>query len=133
MEKMLYFRDAADTTFCVPVSRMTKMETVNGTTVVMTFLPGNNELNTTAGGLKDIVTITLVTADTEKACMHDILSTINAGYIDIKSLSTRVGLTQHGVLQELLKLTSKGLLESDITKSDWFLTSKGTQTLKGTV
>ena len=55
MEKMLYFRDAADTTFCVPVSRMTKMETTNGTTVVMTFLPGNNELNTTAGGLKDIV------------------------------------------------------------------------------
>ncbi len=62
-----------------------------------------------------------------------ILSTINAGYTDIKSLSTRVGLTQHGVFQELLKLTSKGLLESDITKSDWFLTSKGTQTLKGAV
>tara|TARA_R100000995_G_C3432566_1_gene99230 strand:+ start:403 stop:753 length:351 start_codon:yes stop_codon:yes gene_type:complete len=77
MEKMLYFRDAADTTFCVPVSRMTKMETTNGTTVVMTFLPGNNELNTTAGGLKDIVTITLVTADTEKACMQDICKAIN--------------------------------------------------------
>ena len=82
MEKMLYFRDAADTTFCVPVSRLTKMETVNGTTVVMTFLPGNNELTATAGGLKDIVTITLVTADTEKACMHDILSTINGTHSD---------------------------------------------------
>ena len=85
---MLYFRDAADTTFCVPVSRMTKMETTNGTTVVMTFLPGNNELNTTAGGLKDIVTITLVTADTEKQCMKDILATINGhphgtGFIEI--------------------------------------------------
>ena len=79
MEKMLYFRDAADTTLCVPVTRMTKMETVNGTTVVMTFLPGNNELNTTAGGLKDIVTITLNTADTEKQCMKDILATINGG------------------------------------------------------
>ena len=74
---MLYFRDAADTTFCVPVSRMTKMETVNGTTVVMTFLPGNNELNATAGGLKDIVTITLVTADTERLCMQNIIDTIN--------------------------------------------------------
>ena len=88
MEKMLYFRDAADTTFCVPVSRMTKMETTNGTTVVMTFLPGNNELNTTAGGIKDIVTITLVTADTEKQCMKDILATINGhphgtGFIEI--------------------------------------------------
>mgnify|MGYP004464388253 FL=1 len=88
MEKMLYFRDAADTTFCVPVSRMTKMETTNGTTVVMTFLPGNNELNTTAGGLKDTVTITLVTADTEKQCMKDILATINGhphgtGFIEI--------------------------------------------------
>ena len=77
MEKMLYFRDAADTTFCVPVSRMTKMETTNGTTVVMTFLPGNNELNATAGGLKDIVTITLVTADTERLCMQNIIDTIN--------------------------------------------------------
>lgn len=74
---MLYFRDAADTTFCVPVSRMTKMETTNGTTVVMTFLPGNNELNATAGGLKDIVTITLVTADTERLCMQEIIDTIN--------------------------------------------------------
>jgi len=77
MEKMLYFRDAADTTFCVPVSRMTKMETTNGTTVVLTFLPGNNELSATAGGLKDIVTITLATADTERACMKDIIDTIN--------------------------------------------------------
>jgi len=79
MEKFLYFRDAADTTFYVPVTRMTKMETTNGTTVVLTFLPGNNELNTTAGGLKDIVTITLVTADKEKELMQDITDAINGG------------------------------------------------------
>jgi hypothetical protein len=28
---MLYFRDAADTTALLPVSRMTKMEATNGT------------------------------------------------------------------------------------------------------
>jgi len=78
MTKYLFFRDAADTSFCAPVDRLLRMATVNGTTVVLNFTPGDNDLNLTAGGLVDTVTITLATADKELELMQDITNAINS-------------------------------------------------------
>ena len=77
MKKMLYFRDAADTTACFPAENLLRMATVNGTTVVLNFKAGNGNAEATAGGVIDLVTITLATADKELELMQDITNTIN--------------------------------------------------------
>ena len=62
-----------------------------------------------------------------------ILSAIKAGYIDLESLATRVGLTKQGVFRELYNLTNKGLVEPNSVKTNWVLTQQGIQILKGAI
>ena len=76
-EVFLFFQDGNDDAYCYPLSAFRGFRHAGDTSLVMHFSPANNTLETTAGGLKDIVTITLVTADTERACMKDIIDTIN--------------------------------------------------------
>tara|TARA_R100000458_G_C8069360_1_gene108857 strand:- start:164 stop:493 length:330 start_codon:yes stop_codon:yes gene_type:complete len=75
--KYLYFQDGNNDAYCYPVSRFIGFRHAADTTLVLNFLPQNNELNTTAGGIKDIATLTIVSG-TEKDVIKAIVSAINA-------------------------------------------------------
>ena len=77
-EVFLFFQDGNDDAYCYPLSAFRGFRHAADTQLVMHFNPANNTLETTAGGLDDIATLT-ITSGKEKEAIEDIVNRINRG------------------------------------------------------